>query len=76
MLGMGSVRLSVVGGEFVLTEVHYVPGLTCPLVSVARPEDSGYSTVLSRESHYVADEQGRVVLEVERHHRPGSSGGQ
>ena len=75
VVGMGTVRLSVGDGEFELLDVHFVPGLTCPLLSVARLEDSGFATLLSREMHCIADQHGYVALEVERHHRPGAGGG-
>ena len=57
VLGMGTVRLCAGEREsfLELVDVHFVPGLTCPLLSVARLEDSGHATVFSSEMRCIAD---------------------
>ena len=64
--GKGSVLVECHGGELLLTEVYFVPSLTCNVISLGKLSEDGHQIVLDHMFLWIRDMFGKVLLKVKR----------
>ena len=64
--GKGSVLVECHGGELLLTEVYFVPSLSCNVISLGKLSEDGHQIVLDRMFLWIRDMFGKVLLKVKR----------